>query len=105
MPLVGVRMMKLPNDGDPVPTSEFRLQGGEAVLVSGEKTFFRLTRDEGVDLHQGDANVAVIFGERLGVKMPAGPGKYDVGDGARFLVAVLAQFKHGSRAWAEPIME
>jgi len=106
MPLVGVRMMAVVGDGDPAPVAEFRLQGGEAALVSGEGTFgAESLRADGVDLHQGDANVAADMGERLGVKMPNGPGKYDTGDGARFLVAVLAQFKGGSRGWAEPIVE
>lgn len=106
MALVGVRLMAVGDDGAPRAVAEFRLRDGEAILASGGETLAAESlQADGVNLHAGDAGVAAGFGRALGVKMPDGPGRYDTGDGARFLVAVLAQFKHGSRAWAEPVVE
>lgn len=56
--------------------------------------------EKGETLRVGDVSQAKLLAEQWGVPTPK-PGTYFPKDGAAFLIAVWAQYRRGSRFWAE----
>lgn len=101
MPVIGLRVFRVLDNGDRKPLWEMRLSDPKNPASKVEVSLGTFTGKE--ELSAPDVPFVQRVAKRNGDTMKVSAGKYGPEDGLKFLLAVLAANKGGTRQFAEII--